>query len=230
MSSYEIEQKIFSCFVSLSLLKELEKYLIEQGDQLYSGKNSPNYSVTIYDKYGKEHIESFDNYHRITLPNQARRVELSVGGHYQSSFLIEVSFSKEPTFSFIRVEMSGSSAKERASGILEAIKTHIKEHKNLNFLFYGTHVFIISMIPTVAIGVFIGGIQKNIGADTVVSGFLIIVGIIFLSLRLVNPYCVLDTKRNKSIASAVKWILNGLAGVFLFGLLAEYIRKYFFSF
>jgi hypothetical protein len=226
MKAYELDKRIKSTFVSLTLLQEIEKYLLDQGESQRKKDGRIKYSVTIYDKFGEECIDSFQNYHRSTLPNEARRINLQVHD-YTNDFRIAVSFSRERAYSYLKVQVVGNSAKEKARGIAEAIESQLNEHKNFNFIFHSWISYLLPPLFGIAVGWTIPDIEKNaISIETSIGLLFIFMILLYFGLKLVKPYSVLDTNRNRQISSSVKWILNGLAGVFLFGLLATIIRKY----
>jgi hypothetical protein len=230
MSSYELEKRITSCFVDVTLLQEIEKYILNQGESQRKDDSRVKYNATIYDKFGEEQINLFENFPRSTLPNEAKRIRLDLHD-YETDFRISVSFSREHFFSRITINVVGNSAREKAIGILNSIESRLAEHKNLNFIFHSWVPY--SMFAPV--GMSIGWIipilvGKKIDVFSLVGSFLLIIIAIYFSLKIVNPYSVFDTNRNRQIRSFVKWILNGLAGVFLFGLLASAVRKYIVGF
>ncbi|MHA1213099.1 MAG: hypothetical protein ACTSSH_11620 [Candidatus Heimdallarchaeota archaeon] len=230
MSEYSLNKKIKSTFVSLVLLQEVEKYLLEQGKSLCENDDQIIYKAMIDDKFGTERIDSFVNYHRSTLPNEAKRVALGVrDSHYNQR--IEISFSRDKDYSDLKVVIDGDSAKEKAIGIATAIESRLNEHKNLNFLFHSWLTYFLLFTFGIVFGATLADfIKKDINIGTLIGSFIVLITIIYFGLKSVNPYSVLDTNRNRQRASFVKWILNGLAGVFLFGLLATLIRKYLTGF
>ncbi len=233
MSKYVLNKKIKSTYVSLVLLREIEKCLLEQANNQRNEDSHIEYMSTIYDKYGEECINSFENYQRSTLPNEAKRIKLFVIDYHKfhNAFQIEVSFSKEATYSYLRIQVVDKSAKEKAIGIVNTIDSQLNEHKNLNFIFHSWLSYLIPTPMSFALFWIIIDIKKNrINMGTIVCSLIMFVGVAFFCLKIVNPYSVLDTNRNRQIASFSKWVLNGLAGVFLFGLLATLVRIYLFGF
>ncbi len=230
MSAYELDKRIKSTFVSLTLLQEIEKYLLDQGESQRKEDSQIKYTVTIYDKFGEEGIDSFENYHRSSLPNEAKRINLDVHD-YHNDFRIAVSFSRESAYSYLRVQVVDNSAKEKAIGIANTLESRLNEHKNLNFIFHSWLPYLLPALLGLAIGWTTPDlINNNISIGTLIGFFIIFIVLLYYCLKIVNPYSVLDTNRNRQISSFVKWILNGLAGVFLFGLLATLVRKYLIGF
>ena len=230
MPAYELDKRIKSCFVTLTLLQEIEKYLLDQGESQRKDDSRIKYNATIYDKFGEERIDLFENYHRSTLPNETKRINLEVHDYY-SDFRIDVSFSRESAYSYIKINVVGNSAKEKAIGIANSIESRLNEHKNLNYIFHSWLPYILPTPLGIALGWTIPDlIKKEFGIDTLIGLLTIVIILMYFGLKIVNPYSVLDTNKNRQIGSFVKWILNGLAGVFLFGLLATLIRKYLIGF
>jgi hypothetical protein len=51
----------------------------------------------------------------------------------------------------------------------------------------------------------------------------------YFVLRGLNRYSMFDTKRNGSATKTIQWILSGVRGVLVFGVLAMYLRKLVFN-
>ncbi len=230
MPAYELDKRVKSVSVPISLLQEIEKYLLEQAEMQRKDDSRIKYTVTIYDKFGEERIDSFENYHRSTLPNETKRVTLDVHDYF-SDFRIAISFSRETVYSYLKVQIVENSAKEKAIGIANTIESHLKEHKNLNYIFHSWITYIMPGLIGVSVGWTIPDyIRNDINLGTLIGSFILVIGVFYFGLKIVNPYSVIDTQRNRQLSSFVKWILNGLAGVFLFGLLASVIRKFLIGF
>jgi len=227
MQSYRIEKKITSTSVSLDLLNEIETYLIEQGENQKVDASRIRYDAIIYDKYGEEKIPLFNEYPRSTLPNEVERVSLEIHD-YETSFNIEVSFDSKKLFSRLRVSIKGINAKETVNGISSTIQQHVNEHKNLNYLFYGQAGFFSGFLTGMSFPALIGGLFFSGKYD--VANYFVLFGIFGIGLstlldilKSISPYSEFDTLKNRHRSVVRKWVLNGLAGVFIFGLLGQVI-------
>lgn len=100
-----------------------------QGESQRKDDSQIKYSATIYDKFGEGCIESSESYHRSTLPNEAKRINLDFHD-YSHDFRITISFSREAAHSYLRVQVVDNSAKEKANGIANTIESHLNGHKN----------------------------------------------------------------------------------------------------
>jgi len=169
MPAYELDKRIKSVFVSITLLQEIEKYLLEQAEMQRKDDSRIKYSVTIYDKFGEERIDSFENYHRSTLPNETKRITLDVHD-YSHDFRIVISFSREAAYSNLKVQIVENSAKEKAKGIANTIESQLNEYKNLNFIFHSWISYVMPMVFGGAFGWTIPDlIKKNINIGTKVE-------------------------------------------------------------
>jgi len=222
---YQIDKKITSVLVDVKLLQELEKYILDTCKNQSHEKSRINYTATIYDEYGKEEIESFEQYHRSTLPNETKKISLKIYD-YNNDFSIRVNFSEEKTFSYLTVQISNNSAKEKVNGIVNHIQSYLKEYENMNFIFYSWLIYIPWIIAPAILGGTISALSLNGLTENSIAG-LIIVFVVFILyiLKRLSPYSTFDTKHNQKILSGIKWLINGLAGVFIFGLIAIYIRQ-----
>ncbi|MCJ7713241.1 hypothetical protein MUO66_02110 [Candidatus Bathyarchaeota archaeon] len=70
---------------------------------------------------------------------------------------------------------------------------------------------------------------EHLGITGSISIPLIIITVILSALSKVSPYCVIDTKKNENNKKIIGWFLKGLAGVFIFGVIAIAIRKKIFG-
>jgi len=225
MSRYEVRKSITSCHVTIELLRELECYIYKTTKELSANEDDLNFTVALEDEYGEETLSSVQDYKRSKIPNNVHTIKLRAS-NYRENLCVEVSFSEKQNYSYIRIEIDGEGAKEKAHGILSTVSEHVKEHKNLNFIFYGGHNYVLPMIVG---GVFGGSIDILSGNDLSTYNFyslVLLVSILTYGLfKLFSPYSELDTKKNENVQKSIKWCLNGLAGVFIFGVLAYYLRN-----
>ena len=191
MPAYELDKRIKSAFVSITLLQEIEKYLLQQAEMQRKDDSRISYSVTIYDKFGEERIDSFEHYHRSTLPNETKRITINVHD-YSHDFRIAISFSREAIYSDLKVQVVDNSAKEKAKGIANTIESQLSEHKNLNFIFHSWISYLMPTLFGVAFGWTIPDlIKKNMNIGTLIGSFIMLIVLIYFGLKIVNPYSVI---------------------------------------
>lgn len=66
----------------------------------------------------------------------------------------------------------------------------------------------------------------NFKYSSQVFSFLTFSGLAYFGARFISPYTSFDTSRLEKREKFTSWILNGLAGVFLFGVLGIYLRDH----
>lgn len=231
MSSYKLDKKLTSLSISLNTLREIEKYLREQGEKQKVEQSRLNYKAVIYDKWGEEDIGDFENYNRSTLHNGTTRIILKIVD-YHTAFMISVSFGEnDDIYTRMNIEVTNGSAKELATGIATRIENMLTEYRNCNYLF---HIFSFQFIPMLVppvILLFILSFFKAFPITmTYISGFLLFLLFLLIALSTVSPYTTFDTNINQKLQGRKQWILGGMTGFFLFSVVFEYLRKKFLGF
>ena len=233
MSSYSIRKPIPSCFVDKSTLAEIEKYIIQKGAEKYGleiDDVKKKYKFTISDKYGEETFKSVNNFHRQQFPNDTKRLNLCLKIYSDTFLHICLDIGSDSYSSKIHLELDGENSRESATGILNEIERHLSENKNINSIFHGWLGGLFSALIGGSAFWTIWAVVKdenNFWSNSAVFIFLLSLSYFFIGRF--SPYCTIDTQKNEQIKKTSKYILNGLAGVMLFGLIATYLRKTIFG-
>lgn len=234
MTRYTIEKKMPSCIVDLKLIREIEKYLTNRlAKQLESILGNEEYdkfkyTLSIVNVYGTEVFSTIDDYHLEQFPNQIKRIVINFKKTF-SDFDLRLSLSKDPIYTDIHIDSLMDNAKEIAHGIIHEIENMLNQNKSVHYLFYGKYAGFIYFLFMICLSFSFVLLPRV--SDTIVKiwVFIMLVGICFYPMRLISPYIEFDTKRNNKINSRIKWVVNGLAGVFVFGLIATYLRNLIFK-
>jgi ABC-type multidrug transport system permease subunit len=231
MTRYAITKKLPSCRVDLKMVRQLEKYLnqrlAKQLTDVLKEKGKEDlafrYSVSIADKYGKEDFHSIEDYHLEQFPSQIKRLRIAFGSPF-SDFNLVLSFGTDLLYSEIELDVSTENSKELAHGIIFEVEQMLKETQTIHSLFHGKFSFAVYAIFIMFFST--ASLFLSSGRDIVAKGwlFIMLLCIIYAPLKFISPYTEFDTQRNSNINSMVKWVLNGLAGVFIFGAIASYLR------
>jgi hypothetical protein len=230
MERYDLEQKISSCLVNKSLISQIENYMTKrlskklQGILSSDSELNTDYTVKIKDSIGEEYLSSIGEYHREKFPNDIKELDLSYLIDI-NSVNIRVCFSNEVLFSKATVDIKCEGAKEVALGIIYEINEIIKENKTIHYIFYEKFaliVFCTLIISVTTLPLFELPYSKHL------QFFFVLIGVAYLLIRQISPYASFDTKINEGREKFSTWLTNGMAGVFVFGLLAVFIRDYFF--
>lgn len=228
MERYKLSKKFPSCTVSKKLIKELEKYLLDRIPKKMKGVLSLeedkkiNYKIQLKDKYGEEHFTTIDEYHRDRFPNDTQSIHINYFLN-RSDLSINIEFSEHLMLSDIRIDLQCEGAKEIVQGIYSEIHNVINEHKTIHYVFYGSYTW--SIIAALAILLFTITSIKTPHSD-LIADFLKLIIVFYFILKFFAPYSRFETIKTEKLDKATSWVLNGLAGVLVFGVIATHIRGF----
>ena len=233
MSRYRIVKKLPSCKIDVKTICDIEKYinhrLTKKIKESYHSNNDEDldffYSLSVTDKYGNEEFKSIEEYHRNQFPNKIKRLQIILYPRNGSKFDLSISLGTDLSYSEITLDIKSENAKEMAHGIIFEIDSLLKENATIHFLFWGKYAYIAWGIFTIGIGS-IGFVMFSTWEIFLkIWLFLLLTSFTYWPLRLISPYTEFDTQKNHNVNSTIKWITNGLASVFVFGVLAYSIRN-----
>lgn len=228
MERYDLEKRISSCSVDKGLISQIEKYLTDRLSKKIKGILSLNdeskivYKVKIKDGLGEEYLSSISDYHRDKFPNDIQEIVLDYSVDYRTVD-IRVRFSKSVSFSNTHVDISCEGAKEVALGISNEINELIKDNRTIHFIFYDKYALTIYGVWLVSTNAW--SWLKFTYSDQLWF-FCFFSGVAYFLIRQISPYSSFDTNRNEKREKFTSWILNGMAGVFFFGVVAVYLREH----
>lgn len=229
MERYSLDKKIPSCFVSKKLIGQLERYLKERLLKKMKGilsldeKYKSEYKLYLKDDLGEEQLVSIDEYHRDKFSSDINQLSLDYAINY-SDLKISIRFSKDYYFSYVKIDLHCDGAKEVALGILNEINEIIKENRTIHFVFYNKFAFSIFCIY------FLSTLLNWISFQysSVLRDFIFFLGIAYFLARQISPYSTFETVNKEKQDKTVSWFLNGMAGVFVFGVIATALRNILF--
>ncbi len=233
MSKYKLDEKIKSCFVSMGMVKEIERYIIRKAKEATGESDDQikkDFKVIIYDSIGEHELSTLEDYHREKFPNDTKKISIKYDSWGSDNLSIRITFSNKYIWSNLAVEVGGENAKEQALGIKAEIENAINENKNINYIFHGKFNFIMFGVFCASSSVIVLSTSlKQIDLVFVASVLVFVTSLIYYMLEMFVPYCEIETKRNTSLNIGVQWALKGLASVFIFGVIAVYLRKIIFG-
>ncbi|MDO9303850.1 MAG: hypothetical protein Q7T77_00840 [Sulfuricurvum sp.] len=203
--------------------ESIEKYLIEikelEQETLYRIK------IEMEDSYGKEIINSFDEISQSLFDNKVHTVQIEATNKiHNSNFNIRISFSEEARSTFVAVQTTGNSAKEKAQGILYEITRRTDNHKSYHRFFYGKINYILYGLAIVGMNGYT--VFKGEARHTYYSFFLLFILMLlaFIFTRWVSPYCILPTMKNERYKTVKKWLF-GLIVSCIISAVAYYLKS-----
>ncbi len=232
MEQYNLDIRIQSCVVDKDLIKEIEAYLNSRlsknlkGVLALSDESKIDYKIILKDSLGEEHLSSISDYHKDKFPNDIKEVTLDYKIDY-SNVNIRLKFSKEIILSYLSIEIRCGGAKEIALGIKNEIERLLAENKTIHFVFYGKYAWGAWGVLLLSSNALTWSYVKFPYSHQLYLFFLLSVLAYYL-IRFISPYTDFETKRKEKRDKFISWFLNGLAGVFVFGVLAYYLRKLMF--
>ncbi|WP_022669368.1 hypothetical protein [Desulfospira joergensenii] len=235
MAKFKIDKKICSTKVDKQLIEDIEKYLTERLPLKLAGQIESDldekydlsdfrYSLVLFDKFGKEEFETFKEFHRDKLPNDTKRLTFNLTSKYRE-FDLTLSFGKDRLYSEISIEINSKNARELANGIVHEINQLTEENKTIHHVFHGKWPWVLYVILLTSMSISTWSIFDNFKYQKETRLFILLTSLAFFIIKQFSPYSYFDTKLNSKRDSATKWLLNGLAGVFIFGVIAVYLRK-----
>jgi len=231
MSKYSLEKEISSCNCGKDLVAELERLVLNKAMEINGidqAEAEKDLTVSMHDAFGTETLPSINAFSRDRFSNDIRGLTVQYDSYQQSLRRLKVAFGASDYSSKATIDINCNSARERAVGILGELNRLIGDHGNLNFLFYRK----FSFIPFVLGGFCVYSILQ-IGNNLfefhekisllfyAISCFLLIV--LWLLLKLANPYVVFDTTRNHRNQEIIGWIIKGAGAAVIFGGIAKWI-------
>lgn len=234
MARYQFEKNIPSVFVDKDLLRQLEDYLMGRLPKKLKSLTDKDeidfsFSITLHEKHGKEYLNSVRELHRDKFQSDIERVDIYFSTNYQL-IDIDISFSLGYFGSIIRIDFRSENGKEITYGIYREIEQLLEDNKTIHFLFNGKFVFFVYLFYPllIALGFFTKG-KTAIPYMTETVTFIALLGLSYSFIERISPYSTFDTKKQEIRNKFSKWIVNGLASVFIFGVLATFIRSFIFN-
>lgn len=225
MERYILDKHLPSCNITKDMARELEKYLTDRLTKKLKGiltlEDTSNkiYKVKLEDDSGEEHLNSINQHHRDKFSNHINSLTFEYSITPQD-FTLKIKFSKSPTQSYLYIDLLGEGAKEFSLGIYNEIYDILRDRKNIHFIFHGKYSWTsVAIFSTIMLFFLATGYTNN--QKTVV--FIALLQIFYIIASTLLPYSQFDTINNEKYNKTIQWILNGMAGVFLFGVIAQYI-------
>lgn len=230
MERFSLEKKVPSALVSKQLLGEIERYLINRLPKKLSGtlnlndeKNPKNvsYILILKDSFGEETIGTIEDYHRDKFANDIKDIIISYSIGYRDVD-IRVRFSKSYSFSDLKIEIDAEGAKEITLGIYRELIDIICNYKTIHSIFYHKPAYaawaLVGMTPSL--------FYIKFPYSSQIWLFVWLSSLSYFLLRFIAaPYSTFATFKREKIDKAISWFLNGMAGVFIFGVIAMIIRN-----
>ncbi len=235
MARYQFSKQIPSTFVDKDLLRQIETYFTERIPKKmladvsgFDNEIKYEYVLIIHDEYGSEELHSVGDIYRDKFTNDVKRIDLRLSTGYRQ-IEIGLSFSLEIFGSNLNIDIHADNGKEVALGIRQEIDNLLKENRSIRFLFHAPYSWIALSVFFLALTKeFFLGKEEYFPYEDELIIFIIIFWLIFFLIKIISPYTTFDTKKQEKIYKFSKWIMNGMAGVFLFGVIALYLRNLLF--
>jgi hypothetical protein len=239
MSSFELEKKISSCYVTKKLIEQLENYLIFQIPEIIDVPQDEirnEYYLSITDNLGVEKLPSISNYSLSIFHDSTSEISLGFFIYIDrtTEFSIKIRFDRERSyFNIISIAHKSVNAREKVIAIYDGIKRIISTQTNYNKIFYPPpHVDVILSLLLFATGmssaVFF---LKNFISPGFVSFIISLSIIIYFSIgKKLKPYTSFESKYYLNLKKWSDFIIYGFLGFLLFGTLLVILRKKIFGF
>lgn len=232
--TFKIGRRLDSIKVDKTILKEIENYcFLKLPDYLTISEEQIKllFSTKINETNGEQNIDTIDNYEFSQFPDDT--IYITTGFFYRdpvrdSSYYLNICFSKEYYHSIIMIEIKSEYAKEKAIGINDHLLRIIYQNKTSNFLFHPT---------TLASGILFGlgicslpfsliFVNYNIKLTilTLILSSLLLLYLFFL--KSLKPYCSFDTNRQNKNDIYANYFLLGLLTFLVFSTGFVFLRDW----
>jgi len=243
MSEFEYDRKIPSCLITKDLLIILETYLKVEMCQKFREVLGDEYdfTISIKEKIGTETFGSINEYAPTIFSDGTKAIKINWNNRFKSkrASLVDITIKLNGDYylSDIEIACSGSTAREIANGIGNAILRLLDSHRTYNYVFNPFKFPIFSIISGVLICSMIGFegglllITKKLNDQAV---YLLLaatfVGWFFISGAYFRPNISFDTRRQQLLDRVWRYFSLGIFAFIFFGTLLPLLRKHFVGF
>lgn len=235
MTKFVRKGKIPSCFVTKSLLADVESYLNVEMRQKLGEKlgDKISYKISIKEKIGTETLGSVSEYSASRFSDGTKEIEIDWHNGYESDVRLNIHIGLDGGFislGELRIDCTSPMARETAIGVGDAILRLLNCHRTYNWIFNPTPEFPI--VSPAAIGVaavlIAFGISKiNFGGAAPASYFVcaVLAGWVFVSATFFRPRVSFDTRRRQLLDRIWVYFSLGTFGFVVFGTLLPLVRN-----
>lgn len=243
MQEFTLERKIPPTEVTLDLLRQLEKVLVEdlrKGLPAFACEAAPKFQIAITDSFGTEIIGSIGDYRPLLLPDTTKSVVVRFRTAYQapSSMEINIAFTIDQYFSKYSVDVKDSSAREVAIGFSEKVRQVLAPQRRGHAFLHagGLGVAVAGLVAVFGFSFLMagfsvesGGIMDKSAAKQVSigmgGGLLSLVALYVLAGQVLRPYIIFDSQQNRGRTMVWNWLIFGGLTFIVFTTVAFSFRK-----
>jgi len=234
LQSFSLEQRIPPSEVTLDLLKQLERVMLDDiasRSAPSSGEAQPEYSIAITDSFGTETLTTIADYRPLLLPNTTSAVVVKFQNPYRSlpRIKVDIAFNLNRDFSAVKVDVTDDSAREVAMGVAEKLRQVLAPQRRSHaFLHPGMTGEVVRTvlgaigIPTAVVGAIAA---NNTTVTILVTIFTVLVLAHWFAGRSLRPYIIFDSQRNRGRAAIWNWFIFGLLTFVVFSTALVAFRK-----
>lgn len=238
MTSYKLEARLPSCFVTVEMIGQIETYILQRADDVFgvsADQIRNDYSVTVAESIGKETLESVRSFNGSKFADTTESVTLALVS-YAPRRDVTVHLNRASYLSRIEVVVERSDAREAAIGMRDGVMALIEPHKTFAWLFHpppAVHGALFVLFPLAIIT--LAARNWNSGSDEVtgvLAAMMLIVGLTGFSYHIgvaLTDYTEFDSRRVAIRRRVRSWACAGLATFLVFGTVLASVRDFLFG-
>lgn len=235
MSSFSLEKELPSVLVTKDLIESLEKHLIAKiasFAQIEEG-TKPSIKIVVVDGHGEEVFESSEQIFFAKFPDSTNRIEFEARAplhNERPEVRCALTFSQSIIFSSISIRVTGSNAREFATGLMETTFRVLEPHRTLHWFFHNPFLLVLSW------GVLLGGpwirdwLPPTEAVTVVIALSWLLIFVYLFIAKPRYPYCTFESRKWERTSSFTNWLVYGLLTFMVFGTLLTFVRRFFVGF
>lgn len=235
MSAFLLEKELPSVLVTKDLIESLEKHLIAKIASFAQTKEGtkPSIKIVVVDGHGEEVFESSEQMYSAKFPDSTKRIEVEAKTHWNNDrpeVRFALTFSQSIIFSSISIRVTGSNAREFATGLMETTFRVLEPHHTLHWLFHNPLLLILSWGALLGLPWIRDWLppMAEVTIASTLSWILIFVYLFIAKPR--YPYCTFESQRWERTSRFTNWLVYGLLTFLVFGTLFTFARRFLVGF
>lgn len=225
MSSFDLDKRIKPCYVTRELVANLEDYLLQHIADItgISSEELVNYySLAVTDDLGTEILRSVKDFRTTLFLNSTSKISISLNVIWVHKINLRLSIKfqkKDPEFSSVSIDYTGSNARETIVGLYDGIRRVISPSTNSNWLFHPSmpiKFVLLGILPSPLFAAFSLYINHYDLPATLCLLVFLILGFYLASGQWLRLYIVFDSRNAQSKDKLSNLLFYGILSLIIF--------------
>lgn len=236
--SFSCSQKLISLKITKELLVALEQYFLKwvTDAAIVPKEEAPkSLSIEIEDKHGTEKITSVSQFTASRFPDGTSTINMVLRKPFardDMNFSVNLSFSREPSSSILRIDATMPNAREVVLGFKDGILRMLEQQKTWHWIAHPTPKIGLTLISLVLIiSIFLEKKDVSPLLSFFLLGALALIAVyLFGGIGVLRRYTEFDSRASERSDKIWSWLIGGLATFLFFGTLLTFFRHYLLGF